>query len=456
MKGQFYFLQTQSFQVKNRSKKFSSQNSKGLLLLTFELLLFCLISFAQQDKSKDEFKPSGKLWGYAFGDFYYKLGGAKAAGADSFYVTQGDTAIKAKRWGDAEFAQKAKDYYAFTFRRIYLGYDYNFTENISSRILLESNDGVTTSAGDRTVFIKALYLEWKNIFKNQTLKLGQISTPSWPTFTEPLWAYRSIEKTLPDFRKLSRSNDVGIGLSGTLADIKSIPIAIGTDTTQKPKPLFKASYNLVYGNGTASKPENANRMKVYYGEIIFKFSSSILLEGFAEYEPNSVMIVSGGKAGQSMNTSKTLFRGFAGYEHEFFTVGIELVQNVVKNSKLAIAVDSATSSKKDTMDWKQMGLSFWARGTIIKDKLYAFARYDMFNPDADLRGWEYYTKVNEVKKYNETFLVVGLDWHPAKNVQVMPNLWLNSYKDMTTNVSNYKEIKRESDVVPRVTLFYKF
>lgn len=441
-----------------KTKLFTLKEVFGIGITT--VLLTSSYAFSQEEKPKEEFKPSGKVWGYAFGDFYYKMGGAKTADADSFLIEKGDTIIKAKRWGNAEFAQKPKDFYAFTFRRIYLGYDYQFAPNISSRILLESSDGVTTSAGDRTVFIKALYLEWKNIFPKQTLKLGQISTPSWSTFTEAKWAYRSIEKTIGDMRGISRSNDLGIGLSGTISDMKSTP----ADSGAKAVSLLNITYNAMWGNGRGSKPED-NYAKVVYGEVIFKILNSILLEGYAEYDYSDNMYIGGEKSGSRYSTAKTIYKGFIGYEHELFTVGAEAVQAVQENVKFA-AVDSATGTKKDTTDLEQFGLSFWARGTLIKDKLFAFARYDMYSPDINRRGWEYYKKDSDSKRYDETLLLIGLDWHPVKNVQIMPNLWINYYEDMSSNEIDYQatgakkylaeKAKRDADVVSRFTLLFKF
>lgn len=393
-----------------------------------------------------EFKPGGKLWGYFFGDFYYKLAGATASGVDSFNVEQGGKIIHVKRWGDGEFAQKAKDYYAFTFRRIYLGYDYNITPKLSTRILVEGSDVVLTSAGNRTFFVKALYLEWKDVLKNQTLRIGQISTPSWATFTEPIWSYRSVEKTIADFRGISRSNDVGIGLSGILLDLKFTP----ADTFMKPKSILNISYNFVYGNGTAAKPEDINRMKVYYGEAIFKIMGNLLLEGYIEYEP---IISSAG-----LDSSQIVTKQFIGYQRDPFAIGVEFVQRTSKNAKQGIPVDSATSTRKDTTDLKQMGISIWARGQIIKNKLYAFVRYDIMNYDSRRRGWEYSDakSVSNKLKYNETFFVIGLDWRPEKNVQFIPNLWMATYKDMTANIRDYKSVKRKPDIVVRLTFMVQF
>jgi hypothetical protein len=55
-------------QVKPNTKKMKKQ------LIFILLFTLTLSSFGQNDttKTKVEFKPSGKLWGYAFGDFLYK------------------------------------------------------------------------------------------------------------------------------------------------------------------------------------------------------------------------------------------------------------------------------------------------------------------------------------------------------------------------------------------------
>lgn len=433
---------------------------RGNFLVPLVILLFPCIGLSQAAGTQSEFKPSGKIWGYAFGDFFYKSGGLYAAGPDSFFVNKGDTTIKVKRFGDAEFAKIPKDYYAFTFRRIYLGYDYQFTQNLSSRILLEGNDGVLTSGGDRTVFIKALYLEWKNFLPKQTLKLGQISTPTWSTFTEKQWGYRPVEKSICDLRKIGRSNDVGIGLEGTIYDLKTD----AGDSTQKAKSVLNITYNAMMGNGAGSKPET-NYAKVFYGELIFKIMGAFFLDVYAEYDYSDNQYAGGPTPGKHYSTAKTIYKGCVGYENEFLTAGVESVQMVQKNVKVA-QVDSATGTKKDTSDFGQMGLSFWARGSIVKDKLYAFARYDLFNSDAFRRGWEYYKKDSDARRYDETLFIVGVDWRPAKNLQVMPNLWINSYRDMSSNEVDFlatgpkeyqlKPVSRNADLVPRVTLFFKF
>ena len=75
-------------------------------------------AFSQQKTAADasvnatdsSFKPTGKLWGYTFGDFYYK------AHSDSL-----------NRGGANQYTGIEKGRNAFQFRRIYLDYNYNIT-----------------------------------------------------------------------------------------------------------------------------------------------------------------------------------------------------------------------------------------------------------------------------------------------------------------------------------------
>jgi len=48
-------------------------NNTLRLFIILSVILFCQPVIAQdKPKTDSSFKPSGKLWGYTFGDFYYK------------------------------------------------------------------------------------------------------------------------------------------------------------------------------------------------------------------------------------------------------------------------------------------------------------------------------------------------------------------------------------------------
>ena len=105
---------------------------------------------------------SGRIWGYAFGDYYYK---APCRSACS--------------WRSQSIYRNSCGRNAFAFRRIYLGYDYNISKKFSAELLLAAEDNATfTSASGNTsttgdllgnnklsFYIKLANIRWKNIWK---------------------------------------------------------------------------------------------------------------------------------------------------------------------------------------------------------------------------------------------------------------------------------------------------
>ena len=123
---------------------------------TIALLLssFISISYARMQDSiaKPEFKPSGKLWGTVFGDYYYKI-----------------DADPLKR-GSVQYSGLNKGYNAFDVRRVYFGYDYQITEKLAAEFLL-SHEGNLDLSGNRTVYVKGANLRCKNILPMGTMRL---------------------------------------------------------------------------------------------------------------------------------------------------------------------------------------------------------------------------------------------------------------------------------------------
>ena len=72
---------------------------------------------------------TGRLWGYAFGDFDYKTH------ADS--LTRGNA---------NQYTGIPADKTQFAFRRIYLGYDYNITKKFTAELLLAAEDNFPAEA----------------------------------------------------------------------------------------------------------------------------------------------------------------------------------------------------------------------------------------------------------------------------------------------------------------------
>jgi len=323
-------------------------------------------------------KPGGKVHGYVFGDYYY--------------VISADTAASR---GMGQYSSTPKDFQGFQFRRLYLYYDHTFNETFAAQFLLEGTDKSLDPGGRYGVFVKTAYLEWKNIFRNSNLWFGLIPTPTWSLLSEKVWNYRSIEKTVTDFRGLGSASDLGVGLRGKIDDEGML------------------NYVLMIGNGTGQKPEN-NKYKKYYASLSVKPVKEFVVEGYVDYEP------------AADDKNKTTLKGFAAYQTARLTIGTEVLQQTQAKAGMAGADRSPFC----------LSLFAWAEVPNVQG-LNVFARYDFYNPD---------TKVSSTG-FNENFMTVGLDYMPIPNVHIMPNLWLNSYSAKGTGSVN-------ADVVGRVTFFY--
>jgi hypothetical protein len=374
------------------------------------ILMACLakVSTAQGQNAQQaatnppaEFKPSGKVWGYVFGDYFVKTH------ADSL-----------KR-GSMQYSNIAKDFNAFAFRRIYLGYDYQISEKFSAQLLLANENDNADASGERTVFIKAANFRWKNIVKNNDLILGQTATPLFALMSETVWGYRSIEKTSTDMRKFSSSNDFGISWQGKLNDKGDY------------------GYNFMIANGTSQKPET-DKYKKIYGELYAKLmNQKVILDFSGDYEPSS-------------NTqSKTTLKGFVAYQTDPITIGVEIA-NQVQKAAVKDTTEGAANAKN--VNVVPLIFSVFVHGQIIKDKLNYFARYDNFNPDTKFDAAVKYS--SKVPSDKENFITAGLDWTPVKNVHLMPNIWYDSFSSMKKNVSG--KTKNDYDMAARLTFFYIF
>lgn len=326
-----------------------------------------------------------KIHGYVFGDYFYKLAGDSVGNG-------------------SQYSNVHKKQSAVQFRRMYLYLDHKFNETFSSQFLLEGNDKSIDSNKKHSVFVKTAFLEWKNIFPNHTLALGLIPTPTWSgpgSQAEKIWNYRSIEKTIADARGLASASDMGIALRGK---------AIGE----------KLGYTIMWGNGAGQSPED-NKSKKAYANVNYRPVQELYVELYADYEWGLF-----NKAKTLQNVEKNLYKAFVSYETERFTAGVEVLRQIQQHVT-------------DSTDVKPFGIALFARAPLLKEKLDAFARFDRYNPDTEI------TKSG----YNETFVTFGLDYTPLKNIHIMPNLWINSFAEKASSVSN-----RDADVVARVTFFY--
>ncbi len=353
---------------------------------------------------------SGKLWGYMFGDYYVK------AQADSL-----------SRGSSSQYSGVPKNRNAFQIRRLYLGYNYNITKKFAAEVLLEAAPGEGLTDTKLAFYIKLANLRIKDLWKGTDLILGQVGTPGFSMSSEPIWGYRSIEKTVIDIRG-TPSYDLGASLQGKF----------------DPK-TGNFGYDLMAGNGTGAKPEGDN-FKWLYGDIWGKFlDKKLYVNLYVDY--NGLSPVAG------MKHSRSMIKGFVAYTVPTFTIGVEAYNNHLKNDNQATEI---STGNVDVLSVDASGLSVFVRGTLVKDKLNFFARTDFFNPDNKIDNNKYNKYVGNTGGYNdpstkENFITAGLDFTPMKNVHLMPNLWLNHYKNQ-----GFATKYNVSDVVGRLTFYFVF
>lgn len=423
------------------------------------------------------FKPNGKFSVQLFADYDYFLG-ADTAGAASkiptgktFYVP----IDPANANGQGNINQQY--YQMFDLRRLYLGYDYNFSPNVAAQVLFSHENGyqvnnasVLTSAslttttdtvtkdlkavtiatktttlptsssgdivldGNRGVYLKAANVQFKNWWMNSNVIFGQQGTAAFGV-SENLFGYRSIEKSVADMRGLAQSNDLGIQAKGTF---------------DQPG-LYNYSFMISNGNGAK---EESDKYKKFALELNGWFmDKSIVVELYGDYMDKAAgkTVITSTSAAvdtvKGLDQSNMTLKFVAGYTSDPITAGVEYAMQTQKNQSTVVAGTDATPS----------GLSIFARGTILKKQLMWFARYDMFDPDTKASG----ANVDNVQaaSWKENFITAGLDWQPDQtaNAHIIPNVWINTYKDKSAGSTKFPMISdREGITVGRLTFAYKF
>lgn len=392
---------------------------------------------------------TGRLWGYVFGDYYYK------SHADSL-----------NRGGSNQYSGIPQSRNAFQFRRIYLGYDYNISKKVSTELLLAAEDnfpaynapGQTGANGDElsntkeTFFIKLANVRVKNIWKGTDLVLGEQVVPSFANLTEKVWNYRSIERTIIDIRR-TPSYDLGVGLNGYF------------DPKTK-----NFGYDLLMATGNSDKPA-ANSFKWFYGDVFGWFADKrLVVDLYADYQRLNWI--------PGWHHDRQMLKGYIAWTTPWLTAGVEAFVNTIKNDTKAALIAGGA----DTIDTKANGISMYLHGAIVPDRLRWFARVDLYNPNKNVNNNLYsgYSGISSPSAYmsqgykysyagsttgaptgetgtgdptaKETFFTAGLDFMPAHDVHFEPNVWMVHYASQLASTGT----EGDADVVWRLTFFYVF
>jgi hypothetical protein len=329
-------------------------------------------------------KSGVNIWTNIFGDYFYKSGGDSTN-------------------NNLQYSKYKKNFNAFAFRRINVGFDYEINKIFNTRFAVSFDGTDTLPNGNTGVYVRDAWVNWKEIFTNSNLIVGIIPTPGFSYFTDPWWGYRSVEKTIMDQRGIISSRDLGVMLYGSFDNEKQF------------------GYYTMIGNGSGSKVEN-NKYKKLYGLLDCSFlNGNMAFDLYSDYEPSA------------NNRSKTTMSAFGAYKNDAVSLGVESFFQIQNNYN--------TSTTAQSPDIVPFGISFYLTKINIYEDLKFFFRYDFYNEDIN----------NSRTGFYQSFVETGFDFTPSSNVHFIPNIWLNAFTPKPDQIPKYT-----TDVVPRITFWYTY
>lgn len=374
---------------------------------------------------------SGRLWGYAFGDYFHK------AHSDSL-----------NRGGNNQYTGVRKDQDAFQFRRVYLGYDYNISKKFMAEFLLAAEDDFTAQPGTGdlladnkfTPYLKFANVRWRDfLWKGNDFVLGLQPTPSFPYMSEYIFSYsRPVERTLTDIRR-TPSFDFGAGLQGRYQSRDNSVIW---------------GYNLLVANGSSAKPLTLTgpTYKWWYGDVFVGFlNHKLILDFYQDYQRQAWFV----SPNQNGHAYRAMTKGVVSWVDKKFTLGVEAFVNALANCEVA-----KNAGVTDTLSGNSRAMTLYGHFNIIGTKLRFWARYDMYNPNSryntSFTGWKslYGVATSYDPNNKERFLSTGFDFSPAPNVHFMPNIWYNKYIGQQSNLTG--RAAHDYDLVYRLTFYFTF
>lgn len=286
-------------------------------------------------------------------------------------------------------------------RRVYFTYDRQISNAISARFRLEgSSPGDFVTSAKITPVVKDLYLRWEN--NQHQVDVGITSTPTF-ALVEDVWGYRSVEKSPLDLLDFASSRDLGISATGTLDDQQRL------------------NYHVMFGNGQSNKSE-INRGKKFMLSLGYELTDNLVVEAYADFND-----LTGNKSWYTL-------QGFAAYRSDLANVGV-LYAHQVRNNHFP-----GTDLNLDL-------LSLFSN-FAISENTKGFLRVDhTFDPIPGVNSNDYFPISNLA---DATIVIAGVDFDLGHNINLIPNIEAATYQEQQSG------IKPGNDVIPRLTLYYRF
>jgi hypothetical protein len=278
---------------------------------------------------------------------------------------------------------------AFKFRRAYFTLEHQISDRFKFRFRTDADRKVDDKF---RVFMKHVYLEWKNLIPDSKLYIGLSPTPT-KELTEAVWGYRGLEKTLMDVYK---------DQTGQSVDFASADMGLGL----KGKFVKEVGYYIMFSNGAGYSHPEGDKYKKFAAQLQFFPVEGITIAGLVDAEKQN---------GDSTNYT---YKGDLLYKKGDIALGCEIFQY--------------TDNEKDL---KRGGFSFFGTYKVAKE-IRILARYDFFNPFIDIQ---------DVEDDEINYIIVGFDYFPSKFVHVIPNIRFKNYAD-----------DRSTDIIALLTFELKY
>jgi hypothetical protein len=323
---------------------------------SFPVLLSSLLSLDIYAQSDSSFTPHGKPFALIFSNVNYTL----------------------NKEGNSK---------AFELTRAFLGYEYFFSKNISSKINIDLAD---PGVGElkMTAVIRNAFVQYKN--DKFSARIGMIDVDQF-NVQQAQWGNRYVYKSFQDAYKFGPPSDIGAAFEYSPSKI--------------------VSFDLSVLNG-----EGYKKVQV---DSIFKTTFGITLRPFSGF------VFRGYADMMKKDYSQTTLAVMAGYTIKKLRAGIEY--NIQKN--------------KDMIDGNDLsGLSVYASLGLAK-KFSLFTRYDYLEatvPDDALETGDIIPKDGQL-------FIAGFDYTPVKGIKIAPTYFGYAPADkslsFTSRIGLYFEIR---------------
>lgn len=255
-----------------------------------------------------------------------------------------------------------KDDSGFEILRAVIGYEYNFSPYISTKVIFDT-DNPSSGKLTEVAYLRNAYVAYKK--DKLQAYFGVIGVKQFKT-QENNWGYRYIYKSAMDEYKFNNSVDMGLYVKYKLTKWASADITISNGEGAKKQQDAEGKYRIGYG--LELEPIKNLTFRTYYDY----WYATEPTEGLEPKDQSSIAF-------------------FLGYEVEKFRIGAEF--NRLWNFAF------------DDMDERDIYSIYGSYG--LSSKLQAFARYDKLVAN-------YANETNHV-------VLAGLDYKLVKGVQVSPN-----------------------------------